>query len=170
MEGRASQAAVQRARRQAPWLHLPLARSPVLAIALLLGHGLAVAVVGIAVASVWLAVPLAVAVAGVAGVAVRRDAWRAAPDSIVAVDLPGDGRWRLVRRDGRVVETRCDARAWATRQGVVVPLRPVDGGPRGLCLTADAVGTTGLRQLRARLAWGPERPGAADAPDDARDA
>lgn len=78
-------------------------------------------------------------------------ALRRGPRAIVVLIWDGGGRWRLVQRDGLVLDGQLLHGACAHPRLLVLPFRTLSGHRRCVLIPADAASADGLRRLRARL-------------------
>jgi hypothetical protein len=78
-------------------------------------------------------------------------ALRRGPRAIVLLVWDRDGRWRLVQRDGRVLDGQLDHGACVHPRLLVLPFRILSGGRRCVLIPADAVTAGDMRRLRTRL-------------------
>lgn len=142
-------------------LTLEPGRSPRLAVALALVHGVAVA--GLAYSG------LRPAAAGLLGLVVVASLWhslrthalRTAPGAVRALTLASDGRVLLTRRSG-ATETHDRVRGSVPLSSLAI-LRvggPAGWGSRAIVIPGDALDATAHRRLRVLLRWGLGHPGA----------
>ncbi len=86
--------------------------------------------------------------------ALRKHAWRSAPDAVAALRLQADGSIELRRRGGETEAALVEPTSTLLPFVVVMHLRPVRG--RGRCtvvLAPDALSGEQLRSLRVWLRW-----------------
>ena len=76
---------------------------------------------------------------------------RRAGRAIVLLIWDRDGQWRLVQRDGRVLDGRLAHGACAHPRLMVLPFHTRSGRRPCVLIAPDATSAHGLRQLRARL-------------------
>jgi hypothetical protein len=86
------------------------------------------------------------AVRGIALHGVRR-----AGRSVVLLIWDRHGRWRLLQRDGAVLDAHLEQGAYAHPRLTVLPFRCLGGQRRCVLLVADMVDADHFRQLRVRL-------------------
>ncbi len=79
---------------------------------------------------------------------------RRAARSIVLLVWDRRGQWRLVRRDGRVLDVRLEHGAYAHPKLLVLPFRSRSGQRVPVLVAADMADAEGLRRLRVRLRCG----------------
>lgn len=71
--------------------------------------------------------------------------------AIVVVAWDGQGRWRLVQRNGRVLDATLERDAYAHPALVALPFRARDGHRLDVLIVPDRVDAQSLRRLRVRL-------------------
>lgn len=112
-----------------------------------------------------LASDLPAAIEGAMVVLVAVSAWasvmlhglRRAAGSIVLLVLDRHGRWRLVRRDGRVLDADLEPGGFSHPQLMALVFRTGKRRTVALAIVPDMADSDGLRRLRVRLRC--ERPG-----------
>jgi len=82
---------------------------------------------------------------------IAHHALRRGPRAIVLLIWDRHGRWRLVQRDGLVLDGQLLHGAWAHPLLLVLPFRILSGRRRCVLIPADAASADGLRRLRTRL-------------------
>jgi len=82
---------------------------------------------------------------------IAHHALRRGPRAIVLLIWDGGGRWRLVQRNGLVLDGQLLHGACAHPRLLVLPFRTLSGHRRCVLIPADAASADGLRRLRARL-------------------
>lgn len=112
-----------------------------------LTNNLPLAVQGLLVAGVLLGAAHCIAVHGT----------RRAPRSVVRLIWDGHGRWRLLRRDGTLLEARLVPGAYVHPKLVILPFRTRSGVRRSVLVVADRAPGDDLRRLRVRLRCGLSR-------------
>ena len=80
---------------------------------------------------------------------------RRAARSIVLLVWDRGGRWRLVRRDGRMLHVHLEHGAYAHPKLLVLPFRSRSGKRVPLLVVPDMANDEDLRRLRMRLRCGP---------------
>ncbi len=98
-------------------------------------------------------VALCVLLAAVRGIALHGS--RRAARSIVLLVWDRSGQWRLVQRDGRMLDVRLEHGAYAHPKLLVLPFRTRSGQRVPVLVAPDMVDAEGLRRLRVRLRCGP---------------
>ncbi len=76
---------------------------------------------------------------------------RRAARSIVLLVWDRHGRWRLVQRDGRMLDVRLEQGAYAHPKLLVLPFRTPSGQRVPVLVAPDMADAEGLRRLRMRL-------------------
>jgi hypothetical protein len=71
--------------------------------------------------------------------------------AIVLLSWDQDGQWRMLQRDGRVLDARLAQGAYAHPRLLVLPFRCHSGRRLCVLIAADMIEADGLRRLRARL-------------------
>jgi hypothetical protein len=137
----------------APW-SVAVGPSAQLGMAIVAGHAAALIAVVVAQAPPALATALCAAIVGSAVLHLARLARVALPQSIVGMELAGDGRVQVWHRDGRVRRARLLPSTVVGSRLTVVRLR-LDGQrcPASCLLLSDNCETEAFRRLRAGLAW-----------------
>ncbi len=97
-------------------------------------------------------VALCVLLAAVRGIALHGS--RRAARSIVLLVLDRRGQWRLVQRDGRMLDVRLQHGAYAHPKLLVLPFRTHSGQRVPVLVAPDMADAEGLRRLRMRLRCG----------------
>lgn len=82
---------------------------------------------------------------------IAHHALRRGPRAIVLLIWDRHGRWRLVQRDGLVLDGQLLHGACAHPLLLVLPFRILSGRRRCVLIPADAASADGLRRLRTRL-------------------
>ena len=82
---------------------------------------------------------------------------RRADRAIVLLVWDRHGQWRLVQRDGRVLDVRLEHGGYAHPKLLVLPFRTQSGRRLRVLIVPDMVDADRLRRLRARLRCGPSR-------------
>ncbi|HZR68964.1 MAG TPA: protein YgfX [Burkholderiales bacterium] len=138
---------------QSPSLRLDLKPSPILAGALALVHGLALA----AAAAVLAGWPLALVAAGVAlsGAATVAEALQRTPAAARALELHADGRAAWLGPTGHWHEGVLLPERVVTPALIVLALKAGARRRKHIVLAADASDRESLRRLRAWLRWRP---------------
>lgn len=98
-----------------------------------------------------LAWPAAVAVLLLAARCIREHAAASAGRAIVHLAWDRGGRWRLIQRDGRVVDARLDQGTYVHPLLVALALRDADGRTRRVMVVSDRIDAQDFRRLRVRL-------------------
>lgn len=132
-------------------LYIRLRPSPQLLLALVTLHLGAVACAlasDLPAAVQW---PLVLWVATLAHRRIALHATGQAARSVVLIVWDGQGRWRLVQRDGQVLEAALERGAYVHPALVALPFRTRQGRHRRVLVVPDRVDAEGLRRLRARL-------------------
>lgn len=93
----------------------------------------------------------------VAAACIVHHALRRGGRAIVLLIWDGGGRWRLVQRDGLVLDGQLLHGAWSHPRLLVLPFRTLSGQRRCVLVPADAASADGLRCLRVRLRCEPPR-------------
>ena len=88
---------------------------------------------------------------------IAEHALRRGPRAIVLIIWDRDGHWRLVQRDGLVLDGQLLHGACAHPRLLVLPFRTRCGRRRCVLIAADAAAADGLRRLRMRLRCEPSR-------------
>ena len=137
----------------APWT-VAVGPSAQLGMAIVAGHAAGLMAVGVAQAPPVLAVALCAAIVGSAVLHLARLARVALPQSIVGMELAGDGRVQVRQRDGRVRRARLLPSTVVGSRLTVVRLR-LDGQrcPASCLLLSDNCDTEAFRRLRTGLVW-----------------
>lgn len=100
---------------------------------------------------------LAILVIGSAWHSVLVHGLRRVARSIVLLALDRRGQWRLVRRDGRVLDARLAPGGFSHPLLVVLVFRVHGGGTAAFTILPDAAPHDALRRLRVRLRCEPPR-------------
>ncbi len=96
---------------------------------------------------------LCVLLAAVRGIALHGS--RRAARSIVLLVWDRRGQWRLLQRDGRMLDVRLEHGAYAHPKLLVLPFRTHSGRRVPVLVAPDTADAEGLRRLRMRLRCGP---------------
>ena len=97
-------------------------------------------------------VAVCVLLAAVRGIALHGS--RRAARSIVLLVWDRRGQWRLVQRDGRMLDVRLEHGAYAHPKLLVLPFRTRSGQRVPVLVAGDMADAEGLRRLRMRLRCG----------------
>jgi len=125
-----------------------------MSIALTLLHLGALACLAPLAFSVWLKVPLVLAVVASLMVALRRSALLLAGDSVVALDPKDDGMLRYVLRNGDEVEADVLADTAVYPFAAAIWMRDRDQRrTRSVLVLSDAIDAESFRRLRVWLRW-----------------
>jgi len=137
----------------APW-SVAVGPSTQLGMAIVAGHAAALMAVGVAQVPLVLATALCAAIVGSAVLHMARLARVALPQSIVGMELAGDGRVQVRQRDGRVRRARLLPSTVVGSRLTVVRLRLDCQRCHASCLLlSDNCETEAFRRLRAGLVW-----------------
>lgn len=140
-------------------VELRLGRSPMLATALMAGHGGAGVLLAACALPLWLRATVLLALAASAIYHLRGSALRLGPGALQGVRLDLDGRCAVDRGRGweeATLAPRCFVSPW------LVLAAAVPAGARlpcALVIPADAVDAADFRRLRVLLRWGSGSPG-----------
>lgn len=77
--------------------------------------------------------------------------------SIVLLIWDRHGRWRLLQRDGRVIDVRLEHGAYLHPKLLILPFRSQSGRRLCVLIAPDMVAGVSLRRLRTRLRCEPDR-------------
>lgn len=132
-------------------LRVPISSSPLMAAALVVMHGLAVAcVLGYAPAWGWALAGFAALAASLA-VHLRRDALLLAPDSVVGIGVREDGSCELLTRGGTELRGRVNESTFVSALLIAINVRLDSGRMRSAILLPDSASAEDRRRLRVWL-------------------
>jgi toxin CptA len=146
---------------RAPPLRLRIAASPLLAGALTLVHGAAIACVVACLPGWWMPVSVSTAIAISLVFHVRRDALQRSGDAVTALVLRDEGRCELILANGDTVTGSIEGTTFATALLTVINVRPArPARPRAAVLMPDSAPAQEMRRVRVWLRFRarPDRP------------
>ncbi len=133
-------------------LRLRLAASRLLASALLLAHGAAIACVVLFLPEWWMAAPGSAAIAASLVFHIRRDALQLSGRAVTEIVLKDDSRCEFTLRNGDTLAGNIEGSSFVAPLLIVINVRPGgQGGRRAAILMSDSAPAEDLRRVRVWL-------------------
>ncbi len=133
-------------------LRLRIGASPLLAGALLLAHGAAIACAVLFLPGWWLPALASAAIAGNLAIHIRRDALQLSGDAIVELFLKDGAQCELGLRNGETLTGAIEGSTFVAPLLIVINVRPDrHGRRRAAVLMPDSASTEDLRRVRVWL-------------------
>jgi len=134
-------------------LRVSIAASPLLAVALVLSHGGAIACAVAFLAGWWIPALVAAAIASSLVFHIRRDALQLSGDAITALSLKEEGQCELTLLNGSTLTGNIDGSTYVTALLTIINVRPVGRRPRAVVLMPDSAPAHDLRRIRVWLRY-----------------